>query len=218
MNGKHTILIEINGEACSGFAYQTQGGILIHLPSIQALHAPAFETLFQPLPEERLNGGFIEVGEWDGSAFPFEGDVLFGLGPDGAVWAKVCDSPEELPLATNESTDPSTTLRLRTGEGHSGQVASLAWRMLAEAEEAFSAKSMARQRAAEKYQPAPRTILDFLKHLEDESKAQEEQASDDPDEITGRKVYTTALRGLAQELRDLGFEPATQPTTQGDIL
>ena len=117
MNGKHTILIEINGEACSGFAYQTQGGILIHLPSIQALHAPAFETLFQPLPEERLNGGFIEVGEWDGSAFPFEGDVLFGLGPDGAVWAKICDSPEELPLAINESANPSTTLRLRSGEG-----------------------------------------------------------------------------------------------------
>ena len=77
---------------------------------------------------------------------------------------------------------------------------------------------MARQRAAEKHQPAPGTILDFLKHLEDEAEAQEEQASDDPDEITGRKVYTTALRGLAQELRDLGFEPATQPTTQGDIL
>lgn len=200
MNGKHNILIEINGETYQGFAYQAASGILVHLPGIQAPHAPAFETLFQPLPEERLDGGFIEVGEWDGSAFPFEGDVLFSLGLDGAVWAKVCDSLDELPLA--EGTPRNTFL---------------AWRMLAEAEKAFGAKSMARQRAAEKRRPVPRAIPDFLRHLEEEAGAQEEQTGEDTDEITGRMVYTSALRELAQELRNLGFKPATQETTQGDI-
>ena len=102
MNG---IQIELNGEPYTGFAYQTQDGTLISLPGLQAPHAPGFEALFHPLPEERASSGFIEIGEWDGSAYPFEGDVPLMLGPDGAVWAKVCNVPDELPLAVELTTD-----------------------------------------------------------------------------------------------------------------
>lgn len=200
MNGNHNIQIEINGETCTGIAYQAADGIrrmlciCIHLPGLQAPHAPTFETLFQPLPEERLNGGFIEAGEWDGSAFPFEENVLFGLGPDGAVWARVCDHPDELPPAENA---PASV--------------ALAWRMLSEAEEAFNAKSMARERAACGNWPQPRTIPDFLMWLEDEASIQEQQIADHPEESGERAPYARALRGLAGELRQLGFEPAAVP-------
>jgi hypothetical protein len=196
MNGNHNIQIEINGETCTGIAYQATDGILIHLPGLQAPHAPAFETLFQPLPEERLNGGFIEAGEWDGKAFPFEGDVLFGLGPDGAVWARVCDHPDELPSAENA---PANLLQ--------------AWRILADAEEALGAKSMARERAACGNWPRPHTIPDFLMWLEDEASIQEQQIADHPEEAGERMPYVQALRGLAEELRQLGFEPAPVPWT-----
>jgi hypothetical protein len=179
MNGKHTIQIEINGEACHGFAYQTQSGILIHLPGIQAPHALAFETLFQALPEERLSGGFIEAGEWDGGAYAFEGEAAFCLGPDGAVWTKVCNRPEELPLAENAPANHA-----------------LAWRMLDEAEEAFGAKSLACQAGR-----TPCAIPDYLLRLEEEAAWQEQRRR-------GCTPYARALRGLAQELRQLGFSPA----------
>ena len=121
MNG---IQIELNGEAYTGFAYQTQDGICrmlcirIHLPGLQAPHTPGFEALFQPIPEERVSGGFIEIGEWDGSSYPFEGDVPLMLGPDGAVWARVCERPDELPLAVELTTDyrSLTNYRLTTND------------------------------------------------------------------------------------------------------
>ena len=192
MNG---IQIELNGEPYSGFAYQTQDGILIHLPGLQAPHAPGFEALFQPLPEERASSGFIEIGEWDGNAYPFEGDVPLMLGPDGAVWVKVCNAPDELPLAVDEPR---------------------AWRILEEAEEAFGAKQMAEERAACGEWPAPTTIADYLMYIEDEAEAQERETPTDPDEMIERMVYAAALRELAQELRKLGFEPAPAPWTAAD--
>ena len=189
MNG---IQLELNGEAYSGFAYQTQGGILISLPGLQAPHAPGFDALFQPLPDERASSGFIEIGEWDGSAYPFEGDVPLMLGPDGAVWARVCERPDELPLAVDEPR---------------------AWRILQEAEEAFGARQMAEERAACGEWPAPTTIPNFLMWIENEAEVQEREQPTDPDELIERMVYAAALRELAQELRKLGFEPAPAPWT-----
>ena len=199
MNGNNNIQIEINGEPHQGVAYQAADGILIHLPGIQAPHAPAFETLFEPLSEERLNGGFIEVGEWNGNTYPYEGDVLFGLGPDGAVWTKVCDYPDDLPLTRQVP----------------GKIA-LAWRMLIEAQEALGVKSMARERAACGHWPAPHTIQDYLMWLEDEASIQEQQSAGHPKEAAERASYTRALRGLAEELRELGFEPAPVPWAVGE--
>ena len=60
------IQLEINGEPYTGSAFKTNDGILIHLPGIQATSAAPFETLFQGLPENKLHGGFLEVGEWNG--------------------------------------------------------------------------------------------------------------------------------------------------------
>jgi len=196
MQGNHNIQIEINGEACQSIAYQAGDGILIHLPGVQAPHAPAFETLFQPLPEDRLNSGFVEAGEWDGQRFPFDGEVQFVLGPDGAVWAKVCDSLNDLP-----------TVQI---DGYAR-----AWRILAEAEEAFGAKSTVRERAACGGWRAPLTIPDFLFWMEDEAAVQEQQAAGHPEEGE-RRPYACALRGIANELRALGFLPAPAPWIEKD--
>ena len=189
------IQIELNGEPYSGFAYQTQDGILIHLPGLQASHAPDFEALFQPLPEERVSGGFIEIGEWDGSSYPFEGDVPLMLGPDGAVWARVCNTTDDLPLSVDEPR---------------------AWRILEEADEAFGAKQMAEERAACGEWPAPTTIPEYLTYIEDEAEVQEREQPTNPDEMIERMVYAAALRELAQELRKLGFEPAPAPWKSTD--
>jgi len=83
------IQIEINGEPYTGKAYQANGGLVIHLPGVQSPHAPAFKALFQALPGETASGGFVEVGEWNGKAYPFEAQVDFCLGPDGRVWAQI---------------------------------------------------------------------------------------------------------------------------------
>ena len=37
-----------------------------------------------------VSSGFIEVGEWDGKAYEFEGGVELLQGPDGKVWAQIC--------------------------------------------------------------------------------------------------------------------------------
>ncbi|MEW5869895.1 MAG: hypothetical protein AB1894_11510 [Chloroflexota bacterium] len=140
-----------------------------------------------------------------------EGDVLFGLGPDRAVWAKICDHPDELPLAENAPGNPSAALRLGSGEGRSGQVTALVWRMLTEAEETFGAKSMARERAACGGWPTPRSVADFLMWLEDEVEIQQQQSAGHPNEMTERLAYAAALSELAAELRGLGFEPSTPP-------
>ena len=195
MNG---IQIEINGEPYQGAAYQAGNGILIHLPGVQASHAPAFETLFQPLPEDHLNSGFLEVGEWDGKAFPFESDVLFGLGPDGAVWAKVCDTLDALPGVELAASDQE-----------------LAWRILDEAEEAFKAKSLARERAVCGNWPMPSTIPDYLFWIEFEAKIQDQKAADSQVgsslEQSECFILAKALHGVAGELRQLGFSPSPDP-------
>jgi hypothetical protein len=185
------IQIEINGDPYQGTAYQAGNGILIHLPGVQSPYASAFEALFQPLPGDRLSGGFIEAGEWDGKAFPFEGDLLFGLGPDGAVWAKVCESLQELPVV--EAVDEKT---------------SCAWRILAEADEAFELKSTVIERAAGSNRLAPSTIPDYLMLIEEEVDIQQKAAARLP-ETSQRMILVRALQGIASELRELGFTPAS---------
>ena len=77
-----------------------------------------------------------------------------------------------------------------------------AWRILAEAEEAFGVQSLARERAACGEWPRPQTVPDFLVWIEDE-------AANPPAE--GGVAYLRALRGVAEELRALGFAPAPAP-------
>ena len=50
----------------------------------------SFESQFQPVPNGKVSGGHLEVGEFDGSSeYEWETDIEFLLGPDGKVWAKV---------------------------------------------------------------------------------------------------------------------------------
>jgi hypothetical protein len=109
------IQVEINGEPYTGSAFNTKDGILIQLSGVQVPLAPPFEAMFRGIPEHKLNGGFLEVGEWNGKEFSFETQIAFGLGPDGKVWAKICETPAELPdagfetLTTLESASNSNT-------------------------------------------------------------------------------------------------------------
>ena len=62
--------------------------------------SPDFKALFKPLPDGKLNCGYLEIGEWDRQAdsFPWEGQVDLWLGPDGQVWAlagSLAEIPEE---------------------------------------------------------------------------------------------------------------------------
>jgi hypothetical protein len=93
------IQIIVNGVPVKGMAYQAGEGVIIHIPAFAQKTGeepsifPPFKDLFQP-----VSSGFIEVGEWDGKAYEFEGSVELALGPDGKVWAKVCE-PTDLPSA-----------------------------------------------------------------------------------------------------------------------
>lgn len=193
------IQLEINGEPYTGTAFKTNDGILIHLPGIQAASAAPFETLFQGLPENKLNGGFLEVGEWNGKEFSFETQVTFGVGPDGKVWAQVCDTPGELPDAAAGDT-------------------TLACKILDEAEEAFDAKSMAEERAANGGWPKPVTVSDYLFWLEDEATIQEDALNRNPHAAEMDEAYTRALRGVANELRELGFTPSPEPWSNKTVI
>jgi len=53
--------------------------------------AEVFEDLFQPLPDDKAQGGYLEIGEWNPvtETYPWEGYVDLLLGPGGQVWAKV---------------------------------------------------------------------------------------------------------------------------------
>jgi hypothetical protein len=196
------IQLEINGEPYTGSAFKTNDGILIHLPGVQAASAPPFETLFQGVPENKPNGGFLEVGEWNGKEFSFETQVTFGVGPDGKVWAQVCNTPGELPDAGDSP---------RPGHLADTDVTALAFKILEEAEEAFNAKSMAKERAANGEWPLPVTVSDYLFWLEDEATIQEDALNRNPHATDMDEAYTRALRGVANELRELGFMPSPEP-------
>ncbi len=189
------IQIEINGEPYTGKAYKAGNGIIIHLPGVQAPNAAPFESLFQAMPDGKMSGGFLEVGEWKAmkepsrQEYPFETQVNFVVGPDSKVWALVCDSLDELP----EIGDP---LPQASSE-------EIARRILNEAEEAYGATSMAKERAACSGWPEPKLVPEMLFWIEDEASVQEE--------IAEEPAYARALRGVANELRALGFEPSPAP-------
>jgi hypothetical protein len=188
--------LEINGEPYTGTAFKTNDGILIHLPGVQAASAAPFETLFQGLPENKLNGGFLEAGEWNGKEFSFETQVTFGVGPDGKVWAQVCDTPGELPDAAACDT-------------------TLACKILDEAEEAFNAKSMAEERAAngggdaEHRSPKPVTVSDYLFCWKTKRPSKKMHSTAPAPRRHGRGLHPRPAR--RNELRELGFTPSPEP-------
>jgi hypothetical protein len=76
-------------------------------------------------------------------------------------------------------------------------------RILDEAEEAFGARSLARERVACGNWAQPETVADYLLWIEDEATLQEETGED--------PIYARALRGIADEIRALGFQPSPPP-------
>ena len=142
-----------------------------------------FSKQFRPLPQGKISGGYLEAGEYDGSAYQFEGQVVFYLGPDNQVWALV-GSVEDLPDLVIDPAEKAN-------------------RILDEAEDAFAGRSLACERATAGGWNAPQTIPDFLFWLEDEADVQESSGED--------KSYAQALRGVANELRSLGYQPAPAP-------
>jgi hypothetical protein len=84
-----------------------------------------------------------------------------------------------------------------------------AWQILHEAENAFEAMSVARERSANGEWPAPQSIPDFLMWIQDEWEIQDHLVSDSPKDSD--LVYASALLDLVEELRALGFEPSPAP-------
>lgn len=92
---KHNfVAVTIEGRMHFGAMYTAGKGVVVHIPVFPPEKAlPAFGDLFKP-----VSSGFIEVGEWDGKAYEFEGGVELVQGPDGKVWAQVCEL-SDLPSA-----------------------------------------------------------------------------------------------------------------------
>jgi hypothetical protein len=111
--------------------------------------------------------------------------MLFGLGLVGAVRAKVCQSLQELPVV--EVTDDIT---------------GRAWRILAEADEAFGIKNMAYERVARSNRLAPNNIPDYLMFIKNEAEIQGKAAAKLP-AASKRMVLVKALEGISSELREL---------------
>jgi hypothetical protein len=76
-------------------------------------------------------------------------------------------------------------------------------RILEEAEEAFGALSLARQRAACASWDPPETVNDYLFWIEDEATIQKE--------LVGDLVLASALQGVVNELCALGLTPSPPP-------
>ena len=89
----------------------------------------------------------------------------------------------------------------------------LAWEILREAEEAFEALSVAQESAEAEGLPQPCSIPEVLGWIKREAEAQEDLMGSDPQ--NSDRVYAQALRELAEELRGLGFAPATLEPIRG---
>ena len=94
-------------------------------------------------------------------------------------------------------------------DGSRGSSENLANRILDEAEEAFGARSLARERAACGNWEPPVTVADYLLWVEDEAALQEELGED--------LIFAKALRGIANEIRALGFEASSPPWEEAVI-
>jgi len=81
-----------------------------------------------------------------------------------------------------------------------------AWQILQEAEDAFEAMSVARERAANGEWPAPQSISDFLMWIQNEWEIQDHLVAECPKESD--LVYASALLDVVKELHALGFEPS----------
>jgi len=82
----------------------------------------------------------------------------------------------------------------------------LAWKILQEADEAFDAIRMAEEAAEAAGSPQPRSIPEYLGWIEREAEVQAALLESHAPE--GNRIYATALAGLAEELRELGFSAA----------
>lgn len=84
-----------------------------------------------------------------------------------------------------------------------------AWQILGEAEGAFEAMSVARERASNGEWPAPQSIPSFMMWIQDEWEIQDCLVTECPKESD--LVYASALLNLVEELHALGFEPSPVP-------
>ena len=87
------------------------------------------------------------------------------------------------------------------------------WRMLQEGEEAFAVMSMVEERAYFDGYEWPITIEEYIYWIEDEARIEAENPEEDDGE---QESYIRALRGLAGELREMGFAPLKAVKKKGE--
>jgi len=61
--------------------------------------AVSFDDLFADMPDDKVEGVFIEGGFFGGQSYALEESVNLRVAPDGAVWAKIANSVRDLPDA-----------------------------------------------------------------------------------------------------------------------
>jgi len=203
--------LTIHNNPYIGQAHPTRSGVWIYLkgftmpgiaipdpskahPPIPCLSFFPFTELFRPLPPNRINSGFLEIGQWQNSRYEFELPVDFYLAPDGSVWAKVCDTPECLPTNPDASSGNAN---------HAFQADQLASQILQEGETTDLVMSTMCERAACGGWAEPKTPADFLAWIEDEVTFQEVYGN--------RPAYVERLKEAAERLRELGITPAALP-------
>ena len=157
--------ISVNGKTYSAKAFKAGAGVVFYVTRVKGLRAPAFEELFQEVPDEHVGGGWVESGRWDGNRKAFDNTVDFLVGPDGAVWAKICSSPEELPKMSDYKGPGNLSPHLQADI----QRRLRAFRILEEAEEARGVITMAREEAAVDGWALPVSVEDYLFWVEDEA-------------------------------------------------
>ena len=106
---------------------------------------------------------------------------------------------------------PDCHVMVVMGLGFTDLSTEIGHRILDEAEEAFSLRSLLLERAAFGCHPRPVSVPDFLFWLEEEARLQAGQLYDDILFFNQRESYVRTLFGLVMELRAWGFTPSLPP-------
>jgi len=71
----------------------------VYKTAVEAIRAfPWYQVVtFAPMPDQKPDGGFLEIGEYDGDTYAWENSVKLMLGSNGKVYAEVVECVTQLP-------------------------------------------------------------------------------------------------------------------------
>jgi hypothetical protein len=71
----------------------------VYKTAVEAIRAFPWDQVvtFAPMPDRKPDGGFLEIGEYDGDTYAWENSVKLMLGSNGKVYAEVVECVMQLP-------------------------------------------------------------------------------------------------------------------------